>query len=63
MTVSIEALVAGQAVIARLDASARILTECIRLRTGEGPKSYVEPFSRKRDALAAMNAMILASRP
>lgn len=41
---------------------ARIITECLRLRTVEGRKSYLEPFSRKRDALAAMDAMILASQ-
>ena len=54
---------AGRWALSQFPEHARILTECIRLRTGDGPKSYVEPLRRKRDALAAMNAMILASRP
>ena len=41
---------------------ARVISECLRLRTGYGPNTYLEPFSRKRDALAAMDAMILASK-
>lgn len=41
---------------------ARVIAECLRLRTGEGAITYSNPFVRRRDALAAMADIMDAGR-
>lgn len=53
---------AGRWARTRFPDHARVLTECLRLRTGKGARTYRGPFNRRRDALAAMAAIMAASR-